>query len=72
MLSRFNNLRRATSLSRFNNLRRSYHQAGTRRPGDVNRLRRSCLYVPSDNERALEKAKGLKEADVIIFDLGIL
>ena len=30
--------------------------------------RRSCLYMPGSNERALEKAKGLS-ADTLIFDL---
>jgi len=30
--------------------------------------RRSCLYMPASNARALEKAKGL-DADVLIFDL---
>lgn len=32
------------------------------------RPRRSCLYMPGANERALEKAKSL-QADVLIFDL---
>ena len=32
------------------------------------RPRRSCLYMPGANERALEKAKSLP-ADVLIFDL---
>ena len=32
------------------------------------RPRRSCLYMPASNDRALEKAKSLK-ADTIIFDL---
>jgi citrate lyase beta subunit len=32
------------------------------------RPRRSCLYMPGDNARALEKAKGLP-ADMLIFDL---
>ncbi len=34
----------------------------------VYRPRRSCLYMPASNERALEKAKSLP-ADTIIFDL---
>ena len=32
------------------------------------RPRRSCLYMPGANERALEKAKTLA-ADMLIFDL---
>ncbi|HMJ78374.1 MAG TPA: aldolase/citrate lyase family protein, partial [Iamia sp.] len=36
-------------------------------PADL-RPRRSVLYMPGANERALEKAKGLP-ADAIIFDL---
>ena len=34
----------------------------------VNRPRRSCLYMPGANARAIEKAKGLA-ADSVIFDL---
>ena len=34
----------------------------------MSRLRRSALYVPADNARALEKARGL-DADVLILDL---
>ena len=34
----------------------------------ANRPRRSCLYMPGANARALEKAKGLS-ADTLIFDL---
>lgn len=32
------------------------------------RPRRSALYVPGSNARALEKARGL-DADVLVFDL---
>ena len=34
----------------------------------AHRPRRSCLYMPGANTRALEKAKGLA-ADTLIFDL---
>jgi len=37
-------------------------------PAAVSRPRRSCLYMPGANARALEKAKGLA-ADSLIFDL---
>ncbi|MEO0441440.1 MAG: aldolase/citrate lyase family protein, partial [Pseudomonadota bacterium] len=35
---------------------------------NTHRPRRSCLYMPASNARALEKAKTLP-ADTIIFDL---
>lgn len=35
---------------------------------DAFRPRRSCLYMPGSNARAIEKARGL-DADVLIFDL---
>ena len=37
-------------------------------PAQAHRPRRSCLYMPGANARALEKAKGLS-ADTLIFDL---
>ena len=37
-------------------------------PSPASRPRRSCLYMPASNKRALEKAKSLP-ADTIIFDL---
>ena len=37
-------------------------------PEALHRPRRSCLYMPGANERALEKAKSLA-ADTVIMDL---